>query len=804
MYRFLPLLLAIPLVADFADSAKPVLEAHCFGCHDSKKKKGDVDLSALAYENYGEADAALWREALNLVNAGEMPPEKKPRLSPAELASLTGWLETSLAAATDRLRAARPQTHFRRLNRLEYRNTIRDLTGHPFDAAELFTRDTASHGFDNVGDALQISTLQMETYVAAAERVVSKLIDITPQPPKRQHWRIINAAGPNEAMKRKNGEWHNGHKDKPKNQIAPGRLKKPPLPNAEIPNGSAPYRMLDLSTDPPTPYAGSWDIRAFGGQGGRVSSFGFKWFAYVEGMYRVHITAIGHMPEGVVHPPVMAISLYPEGTIWREELVAPGENHFEYELYRDRIGWYVKTSGNRNWGMNLHFAFQPPQKRQAAKGVHIKSIEIEGPITESWPPRWSTQLFGAPQSDENAWARSVLQRFMTKAFRRPPEPAELDRMFAIYAKERRSKGFRKALRLPLTTILCSPSFLYLAGAPDAPMPRAYALASKLSYFLWRSMPDDSLFALAADGSLLKNDVLLAQVDRMLADPRSEALVDAFSRQWLGLTRLENFEADKQLFPRWRPLLRDAMIAESAAFFGEVLSKDLNVMQFIDSDFLMLNEVMARHYHIPDVVGKEFRRVSLPEQSPRGGVLTQAAVLTATANGVRTLPVHRGVFVLEHILGDPPSSPPPDVGQLEDIKLPHPKATKRERLELHRQDPTCARCHNKIDPLGFALEHFDPVGQWRTAEPNGGPIDAAGEFPDGRKFADSAELKKLLLADPDAFIDCLSEKLLIYALDRPMGFSDAPLIREVRKGAKQEGATLRAIIRQIVQSKEFTQ
>jgi hypothetical protein len=792
------LLLAVNTFADFANSVQPVLKTHCYDCHNADKHKGDLDLTALPHENYGEAEAAIWQQVLELVNANDMPPEKKPRLTPVELETLAGWLERSLAAATDRLLASRPKARLRRLNRLEYRNTIRDLTGHPFDAAELFTRDTASHGFDNVGDALQISTLQMEAYVAAAERVVGKILDI-PERPTRQHWRILNAVGPEQKMKQKTGAWHVGHDDKPKNQIAPGRLKGAPLPNAEIPNGSAPYRMLDLSTDPPTKYAGSWDIRAFGGSGGRGSNFGFKWFAYEEGMYRIRLTVIGKTPNAAAEPPVMAISLYPEGTIWREIPVPAGEHSFEYMLYRDSIPWYVKTSGNRNWGMNLHFPYQPKL------GVHVKSIEIEGPITDEWPPPWHRQLMGKPQPDETAWARDILRRFMTRAFRRPVTDAELDRFAALYTRQRESgTDFREALRLPLTSVLCAPAFLYVGGTADAPMPLAYRLATRLSYFLWRSMPDAALLAKAADASILQPVTLLAEVDRMLADPRAQALSDSFSQQWLGLRRLEHFEADSKLFPRYRPMLRDAMLAESAAFFNEVLTQDLSVMTFIDSNFLMLNSVMARHYGLPDVQGTHFRRVALQPDHPRGGVLTQASVLTATANGVRTLPVTRGAFILEHILGTPPPEPPPNAGQLEDVKPPSPNATTRERLVLHRVDPTCARCHSKIDPIGFALEHFDPIGQWRDKEPEGGAIDPSGELPDGRKFANSAELKQMLLAEPDAFIDCLSEKLLIYALDRPMGFSDRPLIRDVRNAARQDGASLRAIIKQIVLSEAFRQ
>jgi hypothetical protein len=787
----------------FSRTVAPILETHCFDCHDAETKKGDLDLTALPHVNYGEAEAAIWSTAMDLVNAGEMPPKKKARLSDTELDSLGGWLENSLAVAVDRLRASRPKTRLRRLNRTEYRNTIRDLTGHPFDAAELFTRDTAEAGFDNVGEALQISPLHVESYVAAAERVVSKIIDVPPKRPQRQHWRIVNAVKPNEPMKRKNGDWHVGHNDKPKNRIAPGRLKGKPLPNAEIPNGSAPYRMVDLTSTPPTPWAGSWDIRAFGGGGRQSANFGFKWFAYEEGMYRLRIKLRGFAPASDVYPPVLSIVRYPEGTIWQEVPVPVGDHVFEYRFYRDAIPWYVQTSGNRHWGVNLRFPFHTPKNGKPVNwGVHVQYMEMEGPL-DAWPPPWHQQVFGAAQKDEAVWARDVLQRFLTRAFRRPVLEEELARYLSIFQQERKAaKSFQEAMRLPLTTALCAPAFLYIAGQSKAPIPKAYILANRLSYFLWRSMPDEVLFSLAADGSLEQPEVLLAQVDRMLADSRSSALSTNFSAQWLNLAGLEHLEADRGLFPRFRPLLKDAMRAESAAFFQEVLDTDKNVLSFVDSDFLMLNDVMARHYGLPSVAGAEFRPVALPAGHQRGGVLTQAAVLTATANGVRTLPVTRGAFILSHILGTPPPSPPPDVGELEDVKTPKPNASIRERLELHRQDPTCARCHEKIDPLGFALEQFDAIGQWRVKERDGAAIDPAGQLPDGRKFAGIAELKQLLQAEPSHFVNCLSEKMLIYALDRPMGFADRPLVNQIGAATQRDGSTLRAMIKQIVATPDF--
>jgi hypothetical protein len=385
-------------------------------------------------------------------------------------------------------------------------------------------------------------------------------------------------------------------------------------------------------------------------------------------------------------------------------------------------------------------------------------------------------------------------------------------MMKLYERERAkpNTGVIRAMRLPLTTVLCTPEFLYIGRHGDR-MPPAYAVASRLSYFLWRSMPDDELLALAGSGDLLRRDVVRAQIDRMLADRRSEALVKNFTEQWLGLRKIKNLDADLRLFPTYRLGLKEAMVGESTAFFRHVLDNDLPLTAFIDSSFAMLNDEMARHYNIPGVRGTAFRPVTVQPHQRRGGVLGQAAVLTATSNGVRTLPVNRGVFILEHILGSPPPSPPPDVGQLEDVKAVAANATTRQRLEQHRTDPNCARCHEKIDPLGFALENYDAIGRWRLHEVSwvegkghqrDAAVDASGHLPDGRAFKGPADLKRLLLADAAKFTACMSEKMLIYALDRPMGFADRSLIQQISTEVAEEGGTLRVLIERIALSDAF--
>jgi hypothetical protein len=803
------------LAESYLGRIKPILEKNCFSCHNPKKDKGDIDLKSLPYKNIDEGSAEIWALGLDMINSGDMPPEKKPRLSKRDLMSTTKWIEEALKRTQEELRSEiGGEARVRRLNQTEYRNTIRDLTGHPFDAAELFTADTQSHGFDNVGGSLQFSPLHIEAYVAAAERVVSKIIDVPEKKPVRQHWKILNSTPPKKRMKRATGKWHDGHEGKPKKTIKKGRLKGNVLPNAEIPNGSTPYSMLDMTTSPPTPYAGSWDIRAFGGDhgDGGGASFGFKWFAYQEGIYRIKLNVDVIGPEKRGHG--LQVFRYPEGPMWKQYTLFPGKRSLNYELYRDAIPWYVKVNGNRNWGLNLGYHFEAKnEKTQAPLGVHLSSIELEGPIYESWPPPYHRRIFHVRkegQSDE-VYAKEVLEIFMSRAFRQPVEEEEFNRMMSLYRKGIEDKlTFMEAMRLPLTTVLCSPKFLYLSG-PGRNQTPAFSLASRLSYFLWRSMPDEELLRLAKSKALLRSYVLKKQIVRMLKDSRRSALVRNFTRQWLNLDKLKSLEADRKLYHPLNLRVKTSMIGESEAFFEHILDQKLPLRTFLDSDFVMVDNMMARLYGLKNVDGDHFRKVQLKPHNMRGGILAHGSVLTVTSNGIRTLPVDRGVFILENILGDPPSSPPPDVGQLEDVKIPKLDATIREKLELHRKDPTCARCHNKIDPLGFALENFNAIGQFRRHEMKyseekgkfkGALVDATGKLPNGKEFKSFGAFKKLILEKEDDFIHCFVEKMLIYALDRPMGFRDEDFVEKLVKEIKKEGATIDTVIEKIVMSKAF--
>ncbi len=454
------------------------------------------------------------------------------------------------------------------------------------------------------------------------------------------------------------------------------------------------------------------------------------------------------------------------------------------------------------------------------QGVGFGPVEITGPLYDQWPPASTTRLLGdvdlakASATD----AETILRRFLPRAFRRPVSDAEVERYLSlIRAKMEAGRTFEDSLRAGLIAVLCSPNFLYLREEAR-PGPNRLAdteLAARLSYFLWSTMPDAELLALGAEGRLHEPQILRAQVERLLGDPRAGAFVTNFTGQWLRLRRIDDTLPDKKLYGKFDELLQDAMIREGEGFFRQLIAENLQITDLLDSDWAMLNQRLAEHYGIAGVRGLELRKVKLPPDSVRGGVLTQAGVLKVTANGTTTSPVLRGAWVLENILGQPVPPPPPNTGTIEPDT--RGATTIREQLDKHRHVESCMVCHVKIDPPGFALESFDPIGEYRekylrwvvtNAEKGygnvqpGAPVDASGRLASGEAFANVREFKKLLLAHSDAFAHCLTEKLLTYGLGREMGFSDRDAIDALVKQTARDGNGLRTLIHAIVESDAF--
>jgi hypothetical protein len=437
-------------------------------------------------------------------------------------------------------------------------------------------------------------------------------------------------------------------------------------------------------------------------------------------------------------------------------------------------------------------------------------VEWEGPIVDPAPT--AAQRDYSPAGEGPDQVRETLARFLTRAYRRPARPAEVDRLLALVDRERKSgEAPGAALKTAFLAALCSKDFFYIVeGAADRNDARIndWELATRLSYFLWSTLPDAPLLDAARDGSLSRPDVLRSQVKRMLADPRIERFAAAFPRQWLRLGKVGMFPPDKKLYPDYDEHLQKSMVQETTATFREVLFKNLSLREFLDSDWTMLNARLAEHYGIPGVEGDDFRRVALAPDAHRGGLLTQASILSLTSDGTRHRPVHRGVWVSESILGRSPPPPPANVPPIEPTPAKSPKATLRMKLDAHKSDPNCAACHRKIDPLGFAFDAYDAIGRWRTVEVvrdgagDNPKVDASGELPDGRKYVDAAEFKKLLVADLDKFNAAFLEKLATYALRRGMAVDDRAALAELARRSKADEYRLSTLVESLAVSDLF--
>lgn len=804
----------------------PFFEKHCIECHGSRIQEGDLRLDKLPNDFLDPATAKKWAEVLNTVNSHEMPPEDEDQPTPEDAGKFTDWLTAELGRAEMAKRGS--GMLMRRINRAEYNNTIRDLVGVDFSPAETFPQDAPAGGFDNIADALTISPLQLELYYSAARRILDRVIVEGDQPPPLK-WRFEpeehNDGSDGVRLKR---DGRNVKVSKGKNPAENGftvihhtswdtsiDVKDFNLPHegnytirfraaSRIPNRQQVIeaakavldrRLAEKTTKGPSKYY--QDI--YDADLEQIKTHRM----YDYGPPRVKVTTlIGGVPKVVAEMDIDATESAPG--IY-EIPVAMTQQKTSFQL---EYSYSIPTQIERDWQVKRDFPVPL---------LLIDWVELEGPIQPAWPPEHHRKLLGdADDADEIERARKILARFMPRAFRRLVTPLEIEARLELFKNVRPAKAsFNEAIKVPLSSVLTSPKFLFLvepaSGADDRSL-TPFELASRLSYFLWSSMPDETLFRLASSGELRKPGVLAAQVDRMLADPKSEALVTNFAAQWLGLRKVGSNPPAKSKYPEYDRHLEVSMVAESEAFFREILHHDLDVRNFIKSDFVTINERLARFYGIPGVRGDHFRRVPVPPESHRGGVVTQASIHSITSNGTRTSPVLRGVWVLKTMLNTDPGLPVANAGEI-GSKVPGiDKATVRQRLSIHREAAACARCHNKIDPLGFALENFDAAGEWRDREAtawNGRPdlkypaIDASAKMPDGSEFVGVRGLQDELLKQQDRFLVGLSAKLHTYALGRELGFSDQPMIDAGAAAMKKQGYTLRSLIHSIVTSDSFS-
>jgi hypothetical protein len=733
------------VAADFDKEIKPLLNEFCFKCHGGTKKKGGIVL-----DTYGNADAAakdpkVWEAVLENLRTGVMPPddeEKQPTLEQREL--LMKWVE----AAVFHVDPDHPdpgRVTVRRLNRIEYNNTIRDLVGVKFDAGADFPADDSGYGFDNIGDVLSLPPVLFERYLAAAEKVMSAAIlnDHTPRSQAMPVNLLTMQGGPDK------GNTDNARRVDDREATAGFEAATP----------------------------GQHTIRV-DFQSGKAAGEGPKVEIKVDGQLLKTVSLSGERDKSDTYKLPVAIA---------------------------KNGKHTVSFRVVNWLAQPEMKDGKPRNRVAT----IRKLDVMTPPQVPPAPESQIKLFtpGQRQPSLEAAARAVISTFATRAFRRPLLPQELARFMAIYAQAKKKGGnFEQSVQTALTAVLVSPNFLFrceFQPEPDSPKSThnisEYALASRLSYFMWSTMPDDELRNHAVGGTLRKN--LDAQIKRMLRDPRARALTDNFAGQWLQTRNLSAAAPDPKTFPEWGPGLAAAMERETEMLFEHILKEDRPVTDLLGADYTFVNERLARLYDIAGVEGDAFVKVKVPAARP-GGILGHGSFLTLTSNPTRTSPVKRGKFVLENILGTPPPPAPPDVPDLNDPKRGELKGTLRQRLELHRKDAICAGCHARMDPIGFALENFDGIGGWRDKDA-GAAIESAGQLVSGEKFNNAVELRELLLNKKRGdFLRCVTEKMLTYALGRGVEYYDRPAIEKIVANMEKDGAKFSSLVTEIIKSVPF--
>ena len=815
------------------------MEKHCYDCHDKDTKKGDLDLTALKFDLADKQEFAQWVKVHDRVRDGEMPPKKKPQPEATQRGNFLTGLATPLVAA-DRERAATAgRTTWRRLNRYEYENTLCDLLQAPWlQIRNMLPEDGESNRFNKLGDALDVSHVQMARYLGAADYALHEVMASQKSPPTVIKQRYYARDDKSMVGKMKFSEFNKsperatfpvlGTAAQP--DVRSGKAKatvgaKNPAVREQEAIGvvASSYEPIEMKFRNFTaPRSGRYKLR-FSGYSVWVGAGPTKswWHPNLD------VVSKGHRPEPItLHAETPPRLLRLLGTF--EVGTEPTEFELETYLLKGEIIRWDASRLFRSRPPNYHNPLATPEGQP---GVAMKWMEVEGPLVESWPTPGHKVLFDnlpiSRKDDQSPVevvskdpgdAERLLRRFMKHVFRQPFTEEDVKTILKVIdGAKKTGSSFADAMIAGYTAVLCSPKFVCLEEKPGTLDPGA--LASRLSYFLWNSAPDDALRA----ADLSKPEVLRKQTDRLLDDPKSRRFVDAFLNYWLDLRKAEATSPDAALYPDYYldDLLVESALGESQTFFAELVKENLPARNLVASDFTMLNERLGWHYGLPSVSGPELRRVSLPKDSVRGGFMTQAAVLKVTANGTTTSPVLRGAWIMERILGKPPPPPPASVPAIEpDTRGAH---TIRQQLDAHRKLETCAACHAKIDPAGFALENFDVMGGWRDkyralgdGEPPPGygkngqpftfhyaqPVDASGTLPDGRKFNDIRELKKLLVDDEEQVARNLARQLTVYATGAPVGFGDRPVIEKILAYAKAGHYGVRTLVHEIVQSELF--
>jgi hypothetical protein len=721
----------------FDTSVRPILANTCSPCHNDRLASGGLNLKSFQ-DPASLTDRNQWETILQKLRGGEMPPKGVPRPPQADVDALIAYVQGEFDKADRAVKPDPGRVVARRLNRNEYTNTIRDLLGVTFRADKDFPTDDSSYGFDNISEALTVSPVLIEKYLSAAEKISSAAIGADPLP-KPLLWE--------------------------------GRRSDRAIRRVRLSTSETTHR-LDVGAE-----------------------------------YVVRVVFTGNPPKTAAPA---TFGLWVDGNLLASKALAPiGASHEQSEEVRVYVeaGDHVFRAGlvgdNAPVPAPAPGGGGPPDPN-ATKPLVPETISIDGPYPSKVERASRKRILICDPNTGTACVDRILTQLARRAYRRPPTKAEVAGLMKFYQLARQQgQNADQGIQLALQTVLVSPEFLFrIEREPATPGIHRVSdidLASRLSFFLWSSMPDDRLLSLAETNKLHNPEILDAEVTRMLADPKSSALAENFAGQWLEMRNLDVVHPDPVKFPKWSPDLRDAFKTETRLFFEYVLRENRPVSDFIDARYTFVNELLANHYGIPNVKGDDFRRVDL-QGDQRGGILSQGTVLTVSSYPTRTSVVLRGKYVLENILGTPPPPPPPDVPPLDDAAV-GARASLRQQMEAHRASPVCASCHSKMDVLGFGLENYDAIGAWRTVDGKF-PIDSTGTLPNGKSFTTPAEFRRLLLANLPEFEHCISQKMLTYALGRGLGPSDRVTVSDLDHKVIQSEYRFQALIREVVRSMPF--
>ncbi len=726
------------------EQVQPFLRKHCFDCHGDND--GDAGLNLAKYQTAADVftHRKTFEHVFRMINAEAMPPgDFDPQPTSADRAMVVTWLEDQLYNFDCDLIDDPGRPTIRRLNRGEYNNTIRDLVGVDFKPAEDFPSDDVGEGFDNIGDVLSLSPLLLEKYLDAAEQITARAI-------------VADDL------------------ERPRTLTKPA----PQLTRAGAARLDGRFMVMystgEARADFTLPATGDYVIRIEA----KATQAGDE-------VAKMELRVNGD----AVH-------------VWD----VPGEqqvNTFEHSMR-------LSAGDVRIAGRFINDTVKDGKDRN----LFVRQIQLVGPENATdvvYPETHSRLVIARPDKGRSVRqaASQVLQTFARRAFRRPVSADEVQKYvdLAVMAVEDQGESYNRGIQLAVQAILVSPHFLFrVEHDPDPQNPAArhpvndHELASRLSYFLWSSMPDEELLGLADQQRLHRPEVLTAQARRMLRDPKSAALTDNFATQWLNLRSLTELTPDPDQFPSFTDKLRDDMVTETRMLFDSIVRNDRSVLDFLNADYTFVNERLAKHYELPDVRGDMFRRISL-DGTGRAGVTTHASVLTLTSNPTRTSPVKRGKWILENLLNDAPPDPPPNVPDLAETAKANPNLSLREQLAIHRESPTCASCHKTMDPLGFGFESFDAIGRFRKTA-DGRPVDSSGKLPTGESFSGATELIDILSQRREEFCRCLAEKMMIYALGRGLDYYDRCAIDRIYERMDQQDLRFSALVEGIVLSRPF--